>query len=221
MNISYKENHSMDEFYNDENIEVLVNICLKNYNTFIFDDIIGSITLKNKESVLNFLNESKTKYNTTDQLELFNEFKQSLLNLFEDSKIKNLKGAFLEVLSFKIFELEFKPYKTSKDCKVLIDDFESNLTVDIAMEYSDSGLICECKVPASRFNWDIFKNLLEIKSQSLDYFNAYAVTLDTKQRLDAKKTRISNTVDEAVNLDEIICIHRENISNLMSTIFWN
>ena len=221
MNISYKENHSMDEFYNDENIEVLVNICLKNYNTFIFDDIIGSITLKNKESVLNFLKESKTKYNTVDQLELFNEFKQSLLNLFEDSKIKNLKGAFLEVLSFKIFELEFKPYKTSKDCKVLIDDFESNLTVDIAMEYGGSGLICECKVPASRFNWDVFKNLLEIKSQSLDYFNAYAVTLDTKQRLDAKKTRISNTVDEAVNLDEIICIHRENISNLMSTIFWN
>ena len=137
---------------------------------------------------------------------IFNKFEQALLNLFDDSKIKNLKGAFLEVLSFRIFELYYNPYKTAKDCNVLIIDFKSDLTVDIAMEYGDEGLICECKVPSSRFNWNIFKNLLDIKIKSLDYFHPYAVTLDTKQRMDAKKIRIENTVDEACNLDEFFCI---------------
>ena len=41
------------------------------------------------------------------------------------------------------------------------------------MEYAGSALICECKIPSSKFKWDIFKNLLEIKSQSLNYYDAY------------------------------------------------
>lgn len=35
MNISYVENHSMDKFHNDEDIQLLVEICLKNYDTFL------------------------------------------------------------------------------------------------------------------------------------------------------------------------------------------
>lgn len=54
MNISYVENHSMDKFHDDEDIQILVEICLKNYDTFIFDDIIGSITFKNKNLLRDF-----------------------------------------------------------------------------------------------------------------------------------------------------------------------
>lgn len=53
----------------------------------------------------------------------------------------------MEGLSFKIFELYFNQYGTAEDCNVLIDDFKSDLTVDISMD----GLVCECKVPASKF----------------------------------------------------------------------
>lgn len=50
----------------------------------------------------------------------------------------------------------------------------------------DSALICECKVPSTKYKWDIFKNLLDIKSWYLDYYNAYAVTLDSQERMDSK-----------------------------------
>ena len=62
----------------------------------------------------------------------------------------------------------------------------SDLTVDIVIEYVDSALICECKVPSTKYKWDIFKNLLDIKSRYLDYYNAYAVTLDSQERMDSK-----------------------------------
>lgn len=35
MNIYYDEQHSMDVFHNNVNVQVLVNICLKYYGTFV------------------------------------------------------------------------------------------------------------------------------------------------------------------------------------------
>ena len=44
----------MDVFHNNVNVQVLVNICLKYYDTFVFDDIIGSIQLRIKNYPKNF-----------------------------------------------------------------------------------------------------------------------------------------------------------------------
>ena len=216
MNIYYEEQHSMDVFHNNVNVQALVDICLRYYNTFVFDDIIGSITVKNKKSAKKFLDEAEIKYVSPDYAKLFLKFKQCILNLFDSSQIKNLKGAFLEVLSFRIFKILFKPHIEAKDCIVLIDGVPSDLTVDIAMEYMDSALICECKVPSTKYNWDIFKNLLDIKSRSLDYYNPYAITLDSQERMDSKKSRIKYAVNEARNIDDVICIYRETIGDFNS-----
>ena len=139
----------MEVFHNNVNVQVLVNICLKYYDTFVFDDIIGSITVKNKELSKKFLDEAEIKYVASDYARLFLKFKRCVLNLFDDPQIKNLKGAFLEVLSFRIFNILFKPHVVAKDCKVWIDGIPSDLTVDIAMEYEYSALFCECKVPST------------------------------------------------------------------------
>ena len=181
-----------------------------------FDDIIGSITFKNKKSAKKFLDEAEIKYVAPDYASLFLKFKQCILNLFESPQIKNLKGAFLEVLSFRIFKILFKPHVVAKDCRVCIDNIPSDLTVDIAMEYVDSALICECKVPSAKYKWDIFKNLLDIKSRSLDYYNAYAITLDSQERMDSKKSRIQHNVNEARNIGDVICIYRETIGDFNS-----
>jgi hypothetical protein len=214
MNIRYEEHHSMDEFHNNEDILCLVDICLNYYNTFIFDDIIGSMTVKNITSVEEFLNEAQNKYVSSIQITIFRKIKRCILTLFNNPQIKNLKGAFLEVLSFKIFEMKFNPYKTAKDCHVHIENWRSDLTVDIAMEYANSALICECKVPSSKFKWEIFKNLLTIESKSLNYFQPYIITLDTEDRIIAKKNRIQNTIPDASDINEIISIHRGNLGNL-------
>ena len=147
MNIHYEEQHSMDVFHNNVNVQELVDICLKYYHTFVFDDIIGSITVKNKKLAKKFLDESEIKYDSPDYVKLFLKFKQCILNLFNSPQIKNLKGAFLEVLSFRIFNILFKPHIVAKDCRVWVDNIPSDLTVDIAMEYVDSALILNVTFP--------------------------------------------------------------------------
>ena len=57
---------------------------------------------------------------------------------------------------------------------------------------------------------------MDIKLRSLDYYNAYAITLDSRERMDSKKSRIKYTVDEAVNIDDVICIYRETIGDFNS-----
>lgn len=60
MNIYYDQQHSMDVFHSNVNVQALVDICLKYYNTSVFDDIIGSITVKNKNSAKNFWMKQKS-----------------------------------------------------------------------------------------------------------------------------------------------------------------
>lgn len=214
MNISYEPNFSMEKFHNDVRIQDLVRICLDNYSTPIFDDIVGAITLPNKETAVYFLEELENKYAHDSNVQLFSIYKSIIISLFDDSQIKNLKGAFLEVLSFKILEKRYHPHITCTDCKVWIDDWGSALTVDIAMEYGCSALCCECKVPASRFNWDIFKNLLDIKNQSQNYFNVYVVTLSDQQRMINKKQRINWKIPESIGvINEVHCIARDNLAD--------
>ena len=62
MDICYDEQHSMEVFHDNVNVQILTDICLKYYNTFVFDDIIGSITFKNKNLAKKFLDEAEMKY---------------------------------------------------------------------------------------------------------------------------------------------------------------
>ena len=214
MNISYEPNFSMRKFHENRHIQILVDICLNNYYNPIFDDIVGAITSPNEESLMYFLNELENRYVGTPNFNIFSTYKFSILMLFKDSQIKNLKGAFLEVLAFKILERHYHPHITCTDCKVLINLWKSDLTVDIAMEYDSLGLCCECKVPTSKFTWDIFKNLLDIKMKSQNYFNVYAITLSDKKRMDAKKRRITEAVEDSIGIiDEVHCITRDSIVN--------
>lgn len=212
MNITYKPNKSMEKFHKDKNIEALISICMINYHNPIFDDIVASISFPNKDLLIEYLDRLEENYINTPKIHVFHEYKELLLNLFENSQVKNLKGAFLEVLSQTIFEYAYRPQIIHNDCIIGIDEWYSDLTVDIAFECSNGGLICECKVPASKFNWDIFRNLLDIYEKSDYYFSPFAVTLNNRESIEIKKERIMNVVAEANNLDEIHIIAREDLS---------
>lgn len=57
---------------------------------------------------------------------------------------------------------------------------------------------------------------MDIKSWSLDYYNAYAITLDSQERMGSKKSRIKYAVDEVGNIDDVICIYRETVGDFNS-----
>ena len=207
MNIRFIPNKSMKQFHENENIQKLVSICIENYHTSIFDDVILLLSSKHYNEILQQLEE---KYYDTNEFGIFLSYKQCILNIYGDEHVKNLKGAFLEVLSFKIFYNNFNPYYYSNDCLISIDGWQSEKTVDIAMLYNSSALACECKVPASKFNWDIFRNLLEIKLNG--DFDVYAITLDNKIRMDKKIQKIIFNVPECDSLDDILVITRDNFN---------
>lgn len=169
--------------------------------------MIRQISSKSKYDKLLF--DLERKYYGTDKFEIFKSYKQCILNIYNDESVKNLKGAFLEVLSFKIFYNNFNPYCYSKDCFICIDDWKSEKTVDIVMLYDSSALACECKVPVSKFNSDIFKNLLKINFKG--NFDVYAITLDNKMRMDKKIQKIIFNVPEC-SLDDILVITRDNFN---------
>lgn len=205
----------MEKFHSNDDINSLISICMTNYHNPIFDDIIASITFSNKNQLIEYLNRIERNYIYTSKIHVFHEYKELLLNIFDDSQIKNLKGAFLEVLTQTILECVYHPRIVYNDCVVGIGDWKSDLTVDIAIECISKGLICECKVPANKFNWNIFKNLLDIYEKSNNYFSPFAVTLNNRKSIEIKKERIMNVVPEANNLNEIHIIAREDLSKFV------
>ena len=209
MNLKFIPNKSMERFHNNINIQTLVSLCMDNYYNTIFDDILLLISSK---KYLELLNELEEKYLNTEQFEIFKLYKKCILNIYDDSQIKNLKGAFLEVLSFNIFNNYYNPFYSSTDCFICIDDWKSEKTVDIAMLYDNSALVGECKVPVSKFNWKIFKNLLDIKSNFDGNMSLYAITLDNQIRMDKKMQKIIFEVPECETLDDILVITRDTFN---------
>ena len=178
------------------------------------EDILSLLTVSSKEKLAILLNEFESKHLNDGLYDVFLEYKDIIITLYNAPQFKNLKGAFLEVLSLNIF-MDFYDFENiSTDCKVEIGSWISKKTVDIAMKCDDSGLVCECKVPSSKFSWEIFKNLLNIKFYSKNYFSLFAIILATRIRMKNKINKIIRTVDECESLDEIHIIAREDLINL-------
>lgn len=214
MIISYIEHKSMELFHKNNEINVLVSLCMNYCDTTIIDDILALISISTIDIMYEYLEILEIRYINSYLYDIFLKFKQCILLIFDNKHMKNLKGAFLEVLTLAIFEKYYPNNKHYTDCNVCINDWSSDKTVDIVMECDNSALICECKIPSSKFSWNIFKNLLNIKNNSNGYFSIFISTLANKNRMKNKKQKIINVVDECESLDEIHFITREFLVNL-------
>ena len=112
----------MELFHKNNEINVLVSLCMNYCDTTIIDDILALISISTIDIMYEYLEILEIKYINSYLYDIFLKFKQCILLIFDNKHMKNLKGAFLEVLTLAIFEKYYPNNKHYTDCNVCIND---------------------------------------------------------------------------------------------------
>ena len=215
MKINFYNKESMIQFYNNDDLQNLVNFSLDHMGEDVFDDILLLITRTNLKKLNIYLEIMESHYIQLDDVEIFNLLKEYFLEVYYDKNLPNLIGAFLELLSFNAFKNLYEIYEYSLDCTVCIDDWCSSKTVDIGINCFDFGLAGECKVSRKNFNRGHINNLLDIRFQSDNFFSLFLISLDNKREMCLKLREIKREEDE-MDLSHINIVHRNNFKEFYS-----
>lgn len=209
MNITFNPNNSMEQFHNNENVVHLVNLCLDHVGDELFDDILILIRKSSFKKAEPYLSCFESKYSRSGKIQLFNDLRDTIVNLYSDDHVANLRGGFLELLSSKVFNNLFSVKESSFDCNVIIDSWTYDDTVDIGMKCGSRGLVSECKISRKDIDGGLLRYLLEIKEKSDNYFSLFLITLDNERRLYLKLREIK--IDEDIqDLIKINIVNRDN-----------
>lgn len=134
-------------------------------------------------------------------------------NIQNNKDYNNLRGVFLELLTYGYLERKYKTTDLSKECFVKIDNFKSSKTVDVFARCDLKGFICECKVSHNNFDASDISNLNEIYFNSYNILSPYIISL-------SDKLSIMDHLNRIVLSDNSNCIvHLNNIKIICSDNF--
>lgn len=218
MDIKFIPLNTMKDFHNNENVLHLLDLCISNIGDRLFDDVLYLIRSPSLAKAKNRLEQIKYIYSKKDEMSVFDDLKDTIVQIYSHEKFHQLKGAFLEVLSFNIFKRLYPTGEYCLNCNVLIDDWNNHKEVDIGIKCEEKGIISECKTSRRRFNKTVLGKLLEIKNKSEDYFSLFIITLDNKSKICQKLDEISYH-NQDLDLSGIYVIHRNNFSRFCSGSF--
>ncbi len=218
MRISFDPKGSREQFHDNQNVIHLVNLCFEHCGDELFNDILLLIKRTSLEKAEDYLNTMENKYNRIGKMSLFHDLKSTFLEIYSDDQVANLRGGFLELLSSKVFKELFPVYSSSFDCNVLIDDWVSPKTVDVAMKYGLEGLVSECKISKSDLGYEIIDNLLMIKEKSNDYFSLFIVTLEDEREVYHRLREIKFHYP-FYDLNKINVVSKDNFSKFCNGFF--
>lgn len=213
INSMHSENHN--DFYENQYLNKLVDLSLDNLDNDVFLNIITLIKLPNLESVKKSIPYVKLDPECLDVTvydEIFNLFKE----IYAENYFSNLRGVFLELLTFKFINKKYNPMKSDFDCYVMVDEIKSERTVDVFALCADfRGIICECKISHNNFKYYNLSNLNNLFNNSNKILIPYIITLSTEELIMDKLINIvrehSTNVD--VYLGHIKIISNTNISD--------
>lgn len=207
MNIKFNPQNSMIAFHNSNSVLHLVDLCLNNIESHVFDDILALIKRPNLTKAEKYFDAMRYDYSKKDEMDIFYDLKKTITTIYNHKNMSQLRGAFLEVLSFNIFRRLYPFEEYSVDCNVIVDGWDSQKTVDIGIKCENKGIISECKISRRRFNKKLICKLLEIKSRANDYFSIFLITLEGKSKIYDKLEKISKYNPE-LDLSQIFIVHR-------------
>ncbi|WP_407454394.1 hypothetical protein [Methanobrevibacter sp.] len=144
-----------------------------------------------------------------DILVLFNE-------IYNESYSSNLRGAFLELLTFKFINKKFNPHQSDLDCYVVTSGIKSERTVDVfALCDNFKGMVCECKISHNNFRDYHISNLNNIFHGSNEILAPYIVTCSSKKLITDKLIKIvrEHNTNRDVYLGHVKVISNSNLSD--------
>lgn len=183
-----------DKFYQNEEINNLVNLSLDNLDNDLFLDIIHLIQRENLKYIHKIINLCKSRV-TESQKEIYEFIESNFDMIYSDELNKdNLRGAFLELLVYKFLNNKYSSessYVSSLNCTVEIsgnsDDYR---TVDVFASCLEKGFISENKIGVLSFEDHDIENLNKIYVDSDYHLKPYIITLASQKFINQKLNEI-------------------------------
>ena len=214
--------HDRDKFYQNRDLNTIVDVSLDNIGDNLFLMIIHLISRPN----LKYIRKSIDRYQSRadeSQKEVYNHVKHCFDKIYGDEVNKdNLRGAFLELLVYKFLNRKYSSeqfYVSSLHCDVEIfgnsDDYK---TVDVFAFWGTEGFVSENKIGPLFFEDNDVENLKKIYVDSEYYLKPYIITLATKSFIDKKLTELylDDSSNIWVNGEDITVVSADNIKSFFS-----
>lgn len=213
--------HDRDKFYQNEDVNALVDLSLDNLNNKLFLNILHLIQSRN----LKYIHKTIEKYKSRVegfQKEIYNNIEHYFNRIYGDELNKdNLRGAFLELIVHKFLNDKYASnplYKSAIHCNVEIFGNNNYKTVDVFAFWGDNGFVSENKIGSLYFENHDIENLNKIYVDSNYYLKPYIITLATKRFIDRKLDEIlqEDSSNTWVNCGNIKVISADNIESFFS-----
>lgn len=213
--------HDRDKFYQNRDVNALVDLSLDNLNNKLFLDIIHLIQSRN----LKFVHKTIEKYKSRVdgfQKEIYNNIGCCFDRIYGDELNKdNLRGAFLELIVHKFLNKKYgsnPEYNGAIHCNLEISGNTNYKTVDVFAFSSDIGFVSENKIGVFYFENHDIENLKKIYVDSKHCLKPYIITLATKSYIDTKLTELylDDSTNVWVNGEGINIISADNIESFFS-----
>lgn len=200
-------------FFDNHYLNRLVTLSLENLDNNVFLNIITLITLDTIDTVENMMPIIKSDPECSDTTvydDVLNIFKE----IHKSKHSSNLRGAFLELLTFKFINKKYGPFQLDFDCYVITNGIKSEKTVDVfALCENFQGLVCECKISHNNFKEYHLSNLNTIFYNSNNILTPYIITFSSQNLIEKILIKIvqDDETNVYVHLNDIHVISNTNI----------
>lgn len=203
------ENHN--KFFDDVYLNKLVEISLENLDNNVFLNVITLIKMPELDGIKGIIPQFKLDPDCIDET-IYDEILSIVDEIYNNKNSSNLRGTFLELLTFKFINKKFNIVDSNYDCFVKIDDFKSDRTVDVFGLYSNlKGIVCECKLSHNNFKDYHLSNLNNIYNNSNKILFPYVISFSNYDMIMGALYKLVE--EDNINLD----VHMGNIKVISNT----
>lgn len=180
MIFNFKQLTNQNSIHNDESIQYFSNLAFNSNENILLDIIIDTLQLDNEEYRRQYLFEIKEYYHNKGVVFDDIEFEHQVDN-FLSNNIGNVKGAFLEVLIYKLIQSYCNHDGLYKEC--IISNY-NNHPYDIVTVINDIVHLIDIKFSCHHLKKIHLDYLLEYVNEN--NFKSYLLSLDSFSKINDK-----------------------------------
>lgn len=181
--IDEKNFKKRSEYWEDIHLKNLIHIMIQKENRIKFSDIVIDLFNLNTLEDINFYYNNYTIYYDDIDLKILNKiifYFKSWIS--KNVNINNLKGAYVELLYFKLVSIKYDNKNIERECYICSKNFRSIKTIDVVISCNPIKFIAsECKFSDKAFTQRDFNNLVNIKNNFKNSTVNLIINNDSKQ----------------------------------------
>lgn len=210
--------HDRDKYYQNADVNTLVNLSLDNLDNELFLNIIHLIQMTNLKYIHKTINKYKSNVDFS-QKEIYDNIMHCFDRIYNgELNEDNLRGAFLELIVHKFLNNKYSSnplYKGAINCNVEIFGKNIYKTVDVFAFCGNKGLVAESKIGSYYFEDHDIENLNKIYVDSNYYLKPFIITLATESYINKKLDELlqNDSSNAWVYSSDINIISLDNITD--------